>query len=421
MFHLKDEDVLFSANQISPGSAGIVADLTFNGGKIGAQVGTQQFTMRNLVFNNCVKAIEQIWNWGWLYQGISINNCQIGIDISNGGAAAAAVGSVVLLDSSITNTPVGIMTAYDTTTVPVTANSLILENVVLNNVPTAIRFTGGATVLQGTSGTTTIAAWGEGHQYTPTGPRRFQGPITPNSRPASLTSGGKYYARSKPQYNTLPVSSFASVRSAGATGNGVTDDTNALQSIINSATSAGRIVYFDAGTYKVTRTLVIPPGAKLVGEGYPVIMSSGSFFNNMNSPQPVVRVGTPGATGQVEWSDMIVSTQGTQAGATLIEWNLATSGTPSGMWDVHTRIGGFAGSNLLLADCPTTPGSTNINNACIAAFMSMHVTPSASGLYMENVWFWTADHDMEDAVGGQTTIFAGRGLFIESTEGTFWL
>jgi glucan 1,3-beta-glucosidase len=397
----------------------MVADLTFNGGKIGLQAGNQQFTMRNLVFNNCVNAIQQIWNWGWTYQGISINNCQIGLDISTGGTAAAGVGSVVMVDSSITNTPVGIITAYAANVIPPTANSLILENVVLNNVPTAIKNAAGATVLAGTAGSSTIAAWGEGNSYTPTGPQRFQGAVTANTRPASLLSGGKYYARSKPQYESIPISSFASVRSAGATGNGATDDTTALQNIINSATSAGHVVYFDAGTYKITRTLTIPPGAKLVGEGYPIIMSSGSFFNDINNPQPVVKVGTPGATGQVEWSDMIVSTQGTQAGAVLIEWNLATSGTPSGIWDVHARIGGFAGSQLQVGQCPTTPGSTNINRACIGAYMTMHVTPSASGLYMENVWLWTADHDIDG--NGQITVYAGRGLFIESTNGPIWL
>ena len=42
-------------------------------------------------------------------------------------------------------------------------------------------------------------------------------------------------------------------------------------------------------------------------------------------------------------------------------------------------------------------------------------------LYMENVWLWTADHDMEDGGGGQETIFAGRGLLIESTVGNIWL
>lgn len=400
-----------------------MTDLTFNGGLIGAQVGNQQFTMRNLVFNNCVTAIAQLWDWGWVYQGISINNCQKGIDLSAvvSGTGALNVGSVTLIDSSITNTPIGILTAYNApSSSPATGGSLIIENVILTNVPIAIQSLG-TTVLAGTTGTTTIAGWGEGHEYTPTGPTSFKGPITPNSRPSSLLSGSSYYVRSKPQYNTLAATSFSSVRTAGATGNGVTDDTAALQSIINSATAAGKIVYFDAGTYKVTSTLLIPAGAKLVGEGYPVIMSSGSFFSNIASPQPVVKVGTAGSTGQVEWSDMIVSTQGAQAGATLIEWNLATSGTPSGMWDVHTRIGGFVGSNLQVVQCTKNPAVTTINTACIGAFMSMHITASASGLYMENNWLWTADHDIDDSANTQLTIYSGRGLLIESTAGTFWL
>lgn len=412
-----------TANSVILGSAGFMTDLTFNGGHIGAQIGNQQFTMRNLVFNNCVTAISQLWNWVWVYQGISINNCQVGIDMSSVGSTGQTVGSITLLDSSITNTPIGILTAYNPpSSTPPTAGSLIIENLALSNVPTAIQLSGGSTVLAGTSGSTTIGAWGEGHQYNPTGPKSIKGAFTPNNRPGSLVSGGKYYTRSKPQYNSLAASSFSSVRSAGAVGNGVTDDTTALQNVINSATAAGKVVFFDAGTYIVTRTLLIPAGAKLVGEGLAsVIMSSGGFFNNMNSPQPVVKVGNAGSTGQVEWSDMILSTKGAQAGATLIEWNLATSGTPSGLWDVHTRIGGSTGSNLQVAQCAKNPSSTAVNTNCIAAYMSMHITPSASGLYMENNWFWTADHDIDDQSNTQITVYSGRGLLIESTAGTFWL
>lgn len=36
-----------------PGSGGMMSDLTFNGGATGASMGNQQYTMRNLVFNNC--------------------------------------------------------------------------------------------------------------------------------------------------------------------------------------------------------------------------------------------------------------------------------------------------------------------------------------------------------------------------------
>ncbi|KAF4635475.1 hypothetical protein G7Y89_g2624 [Cudoniella acicularis] len=403
------------------GSAGFMNDLTFNGGNFGLQIGNQQFTMRNIVFNNCVTAISQLWSWGWLYQGLTINNCQKGVDISSVNSGSQLVGSITIIDSTFTNTPVGVITAFSSTSFPNTAGSLILENVFLSNVGIAVQEAGGATLLAGNSGSTTIAGWGQGNEYTPNGPQRFQGSFTPMTRPELLLNGNVYYFRSKPQYNNLPVSSFLSVRSAGATGNGVADDTAALQTVINNAAASGSVVYFDAGTYRITSTLQIPPGSKLVGEAYPIIVSSGPFFNDMNSPQPVVRVGNAGQAGKVEWTDTIVSTQGTQAGAIAIEWNLASSGAASGMWDVHVRIGGFAGSNLQVGQCPKTPGNLAINTACVGAYMLMHVTASASNLYLENVWLWTADHDVDSSDNNQITIYSGRGLHIESTAGNFWL
>jgi len=390
-----------------------MSDVTFNGGLIGANVGNQQFTMRGLTFNNCVTAISHFWSWGWTYIGLSINNCGTGIDISAGGAGSQQVGSIIVIDSKITNTGTGFKTAYDSTSVTgYTNGSMILENVVLSGVTTGIQGPHG-TLLAG--GSTTISGWGQGHQYTPNGPQAFQGPITPNSRPAALLSGSNYYQKSKPQFEALSTSQILSVRSAGATGNGNTDDTKAVQTALNNAAAAGQLCFFDAGTYKVTSTIVIPPGSKIAGEAYSAIMSSGSFFNDINNPKPVVQVGaTSGATGSVQWTDMMVATQGIQAGATLIEWNLAAS-SGSGMWDVHTRIGGFTGSNLQTSQCPTS--STN----CLAAYMSMHVTKAASGVYLENVWLWTADHDMDSSSLAQINIFTGRGLYVESTAGTIWL
>lgn len=162
---------------------------------------------------------------------------------------------------------------------------------------------------------------------------------------------------------------------------------SSLDLTINAATSAGKVVYIDSGTYRITSTLFIPPGARTVGEAYPIIMSSGNFFNDMANPQPIVKVGNPSQTSQVEWTDIIVSTQGTQAGAAGIQWNLAYSGQPSGMWDVHVRIGGFAASDLQIQQFPKTPGTSFVNTACIGAYMLMHITYSATNLYMENVWF----------------------------------
>jgi hypothetical protein len=66
---------------------------------------------------------------------------------------------------------------------------------------------------------------------------------------------------------------FASVRDFGATGNGSTDDTAAINRALyqlycrENNSQIRRSLYFPAGTYKITETITIPTFAKLVGEG----------------------------------------------------------------------------------------------------------------------------------------------------------
>ena len=410
--------------------------------------------MRNLTISNAVTAINQIWDWGWTYKGLTINNCSVGLNMSSGAPSALTVGSVTFFDSVVTNTPIGILTGRTTTSQPPAAGSLIIENCQFGNVSAIVQGPSG-TLLAGSSGTTTVAGWGSGHAYTPNGPQIFEGPITPNNRPASLLSNGAFYQRSKPQYGEYAVAAFLSARSLGAKGDGKTDDTKALQNAINTAASQRRILFVDAGAYVVTSTVYIPAGSRIVGESYPTIYGSGTLFSEAKNPKPVVQVGKSGEKGTVEWSDVIVTGRGATAGAIFIQWNLSSGGSssspwatrgtnpywgqrlgpgwgqgqqlsgPSGMWDVHARVGGFAGTNLLITDCPTTHTVATppapINTDCICGFMSMHITSSASNLYMENTWFWTADHDIEDPTLRQITIYNARGLYVAPGAGTLWL
>ncbi|KAL1888751.1 hypothetical protein Sste5346_009377 [Sporothrix stenoceras] len=420
---------------IESGSGGFMTDLTFEGGAIGASLGNQQFTMRNLAFDSCVTAINQLWDWGWTYYGLDIKNCVVGLNISSGGSSAQSVGSITVFDSAFTSVNVAVVSAYvPNVSQPTTAGSIILENIVANQVPVIVQtpdgnlLTGGAAV--------TVAAWGQGHQYIPNGPTSLQGGFNGNERPSSLLASGNpvaaaagvpgsYYARAKPQYETLRACHFMSARAAGAKGDGVTDDTAALQEVINFATRTGNVVYIDYGLYLVTSTLTIPPGARIVGEAYPVIMAGGdSFFKSDSNPQPLLQVGaTSGEQGTVELSDFVLATQGAQAGAILIQWNLDASASSNlgGLWDVHTRVGGFAGSKLQVAQCLKNPQSSTVNTECIGAFMSMHITEAAAAVYAENVWIWTADHDMDDWNNTQISIYAGRGLYVESSAGPVWL
>jgi glucan 1,3-beta-glucosidase len=416
---------------VEEGSGGFMTDLVFNGGNKGFSVGNQQFTTRNLTFNNVNTAIEQLWDWGWTYKSVSINNCRVGLNMSAVDVRGDTnVGSITFFDSEITNTPIGIITSRTDKSQPAAAGSLYLENVKLDNVGNAVQGPNGTSYLTGSSGLSTIEAWADGHQYSPNGPIAVWDPISPTKRPAPLLDdSGKYYERPKPQYGDVPLSKFLSARDLGATGDGRTDDTAALNVAISRAAAGHKILLLDAGFYKVTSTIYIPPGSIIVGEALAsVFFSAGPYFNDLNDPKPVVQIARQGEQGRVELSDLFVSTQGQQAGAILIEYNLGTyNDEPAGLWDVHTRIGGFAGSNLQTEQCIKTPDivitAENLVQECIAAYMSIHVTEWAAGLYMENNWLWTADHDLDDASGNNTqiTIYSGRGLLIESLQGPIWL
>ncbi|KAF2016582.1 glycoside hydrolase family 55 protein [Aaosphaeria arxii CBS 175.79] len=413
---------------IEEGSGGFMTDLVFNGGLYGFNVGNQQFTTRNLTFNGCDTAVNQLWDWGWTYKSVSINNCRVGFNISAGGPSAVNVGSLTLFDSSIKNTQVGIVTSRTADSEPAGAGSVYLENVELENVASAVLGVNG-TVLAGSSGAIVIPAWADGHRYLPNGPSEVRGTIDPSKRPGSLLDAeGKYFEKSKPQYGEVPLDQFLSVRDLGAKGDGTTDDTEALNAAVLQAERSKKILFIDAGYYRVTDTIYIPPGSRIVGEALAsVIFAASPSFNDIENPRAVVKVAQPGEQGSVELSDLFVSTKGQQAGAILIEYNLASYGEVAGLWDVHTRIGGFAGSDLQTEQCPTTPNVTitadNLVQECIAAYMSMHVTKFGTGLYMENNWLWVADHDLDDARNNNTqiTIYAGRGLLIESIRGVLWL
>jgi glucan 1,3-beta-glucosidase len=219
-----------------------------------------------------------------------------------------------LIDATFINVKDDFLTAYDSSSLLTTAGGLIFENVQLNNVATAVQSPEG-TVLAGTTGSLTIAALGGGHGYTPNGPDQAQGSGTPFSRPAALLSGSSYYERFKPQYEGIPVFQLVSILSSGAKGDGITGDTVVINPVLSRATAAGKVVFFDAGIHQVSSTILVPAGSKLVGKTYLLIMGSGSYFSDMNNPQAVVCVGNSGDSGSIEWSDMIVSTQGATAGA----------------------------------------------------------------------------------------------------------
>ncbi|KAL9095022.1 MAG: hypothetical protein Q9165_002624 [Trypethelium subeluteriae] len=405
------------------GSGGFFGDLTFNGGGFGAWLGNQQFTTRNLVFNGCNTAFFMNWNWGWTLKSATINNCKVGVDIATG-PANQSVGSLVFLDSQISNTPVGVNTSFSINpeSVPVNGGTLYIENVDMsNNVPTAVQGDTGTQILPGN---TVIQSWGQGTSYTGSSGSRIQAALSAPSKASSLMAGNKVFERSKPQYETVTSSSFVSVISSGAVGDGVTDDTQAIQNVFNKIED-GQIVYFDHGLYRVTDTIKVPKNVKITGEIWPVIAANGSTFGDPTNPKPLFQVGQPGDSGAVEMSDLVFGNIGPAPGAVLIEWNLQSAQGASGMWDVHARVGGYNGTNQGMncyhnENVTFAEKSQDYKTECQGVFAMLHITSSASGAYLENTWFWTADHSLDTGGSPQIDIYTGRGVLIESP-GPTWL
>ncbi|KAK4545222.1 hypothetical protein LTR36_003401 [Oleoguttula mirabilis] len=401
------------------GSGGFMGDLVFVGGKYGAFLGNQQFTSRNMTFKNCQTAIYMNWNWGWTLSGITVDSCTNGIDMSNS-PQNQTVGSVVVADSTFTNVEVGIISAFTTTgNVPATGGTLILDNVDMTGAAAAVQVDN-STILAGNQ---KIVAWASGNVYDNSATKKVtQGTITTPTKASSLLDGNKnVFGRSKPQYETASTDDFLHSMDEGLKGDGVTDDTVAMQTFLDKAASQGKIAYFDHGIYPVNSTIHVPVNGsgttRIVGEVWSTILAHG--FTNTANPVPVWQIGAVGSSGSIEISDMLFEIKGRNPGAIMIQWNVASQQGASGLWDTHVRMGGSVDSGLQLSDCPVSQGASPLAN-CQGGFLMMHITKQASNVYLENTWFWTADHDMEDPANLQISVYNGRGMLVQAT-GPVWL
>ncbi|KAG6874267.1 hypothetical protein C0995_001492 [Termitomyces sp. Mi166 len=385
------------------GSGGFMGDLVLNGGKYGLWVGNQQFT--------------------------------IGFDFLLG------VSAVSIVDAIIRDTPIAVRSAAASSAAP--AGSLILDNMRLHNVTIAVADSNGTKILQG-GPSIIIKSWGQSNVYSGSNSSGtlVQGPIIGTPKPSVLLdNAGRIFGKTHPQYTDYSVQQFVSAKDHGARGDGQTDDTAALQSLLYK--SAGRkIVFFDAGTYIVTSTLVVPVGTRMVGEAWSVIAGKGKLFFDQENPEVVVRVGERYSCGVVEITDMIFTTVGPAPGAIVVEWNVREPEWHqggAGMWDSHVSVilliyQEAAGTELELVNCP--PGARN-TTPCMAAFLALHLTPGSSA-YLEvysvefvlsfhklkvvsqGTWVWLADHDLDGDGASQISIYSGRGILSESEGPPYW-
>ncbi|KAK8173215.1 putative exo-beta-1,3-glucanase [Phyllosticta citrichinensis] len=430
-----------------PGVAGynsqlIVNDIYFHGGAVGMNATGQQWLFKGMAFEGCNQAMV-IGGFDVVVTHSTFNYCGTCID------ASTVSGSLVIIDTVSMNSG---NLVYSTNYY--TPNGLVIENVVNGGA--------GATVLLGNQNLlngNVVDTWFKGNHYAPGDSRHYYTPSGVSSstrRTTALLYNGRYLALTPPTYAQYSADYFVNIKSvAGAPvyGDGVHDDTAAINAIL-AAYAGSRIIYWPAGTYVVTGTIFVPAGSRIVGDAFGTAISAyGAAFMDASNPAPMVQIGRPGDVGLAEISDMLFTVAAVLPGCKLVseparislripfppfpflfsgivaswddyqhttqlEINLSAS-TPGAvaLFNTHFRIGGALGS-AVRTSCGSTPG------ACKAAWGLLHITASGSA-YIENMWGWTADHDLDSHLnarnmGYNQTIAVGRGALIEATQGT-WL
>ncbi|KAL9042378.1 MAG: hypothetical protein Q9214_003796 [Letrouitia sp. 1 TL-2023] len=336
----------------------ILNDLTFNGGANGMILNGQQFVLKGMRFNRCNAGIRAN-GFNFVVHNSSFTDCTTGID------AHGVSGSLTVLDTIATNI---------------------------------------------------------GTLYAPSRPEKqfVDGEFLTEERSSALTvDGNNYFTMKPPTYREFPIDQVVNVKTITnlpVQGDGSTDDTANINSILLQ--SVGKVVYFPAGTYMVTDSLIIPPGSRIIGDAFASAISaaSSSKFLTPNAPTAMVKLGSPGDVGVGQIIDMLFTVSDVLPGCKLLEVNMAGNQPGDvGIWNSHFRVGGAAGSKVKTA-CSTTP------DQCMAAWGMIHLTNTSSA-YVENIWGWTADHDLDggpDSAPNPPVIAVGRGALIEATTGT-WL
>lgn len=148
-----------------------------------------------------------------------------------------------------------------------------------------------------------------------------------------------FFTRRRPKYDDLGNSQVLDVKALGAKGDGKTDDTTVLNSILARGANMSSIVFFPYGVYVIKDTLKIPRNSRILGQAWSQIMATGSRFEDAQNPRVAVKVGNDGDVGIVEIQDLLFTVSGPTAGAVLVEWNIHESAQGSaGLWGTNSLV-----------------------------------------------------------------------------------
>lgn len=169
------------------------------------------------------------------------------------------------------------------------------------------------------------------------------------------------YAMSKALKNKVKLNDMVSVKDFGAVGDGVTDDTAAIQATINAAIAVGGAqVYFPAGTFKVTDTITVlnANSLMLLGSG-----ERNTVLVFLNAVSDKVMFDIDESSSYVTFSDMHLTENSVNYGTSIAVRMADNLANPEGRAQyknsmIRCRVYGFKVGIQITTDSPTT-GATH--------------------------------------------------------------
>jgi hypothetical protein len=193
----------------------------------------------------------------------------------------------------------------------------------------------------------------------------------------------------------FPASSdFINVKNFGAKGDGVTDDTLALQKAINSTNRDYQVVYFPQGTYLVSNTIQIGRLKTIQGaaKNKTIIRLKDRSTAFMQAPKPVLRsMYNNNQTFGVYIRDLTVDTGQGNSKAIGIQYNTHNNGAIDNVMIKSEDLAGTIG--LDLSETEFGPGM--ITNLTVEGFDTGIKTPSAPS----NAVFYNISLKQQNIVG----------------------
>lgn len=263
----------------------------------------------------------------WVFKGISFHGTKTGVvaggtDIvflgctfdGNGLGidASGTSGSLTVVDTNASNMGTFIRSKDSGKA----ANAIILDNV-KNEGPTVKL--GDNVALYGNVWST----WVHGNLYAPGNPKmeHDNGRTGPTNRAEALLSGKNFFTQKPPTYQEYSVNDVLNVKTVQGVpvyGDGVTDDTDSINMIL-SMYAGCKLIYFPAGTYIVSNTVLVPTGSRIIGDAFATVISAvGDEFMDENSPTPMIQVGYSGDVGVAQLNDIIFTVADVLPGCKMV-------------------------------------------------------------------------------------------------------